>query len=258
MLINGNDDLLNRLESCFNKSESELADMPEAVYGLGYALSGINMGLDDEDIASSDAKIVFTELWDWYSSSTGDSAWTYYERVEKANFDKALSYLAKHSDKETAAMYSLGAHDYAQYNGDSDDYPEEWFYESEQIDRFINDNELKILLIIRGIVRDNPKEFTDISSGAATDNIKAFEKIADETPEITEFIKKSQNEAQNEAKKNFAALMNSGCMDCGNRLPNNARNELVCKAFPDGVPYEFLMAAVETKSECANGFGYVD
>lgn len=46
------------------------------------------------------------------------------------------------------------------------------------------------------------------------------------------------------------------CDYCKNKLPLIDGWKMACRAFPDGIPYDFDMLYSDEKEECNNGFKY--
>lgn len=104
-----------------------------------------------------DFVVAFLELSSWMGTSLRSGVWIYYEATERATIDRTINYLHEFAPgEEISEMYVLGNHDYSDEEYQTDfNYPQEWLDESELIDKWIFDNEKKIILFLRNILRIN-------------------------------------------------------------------------------------------------------
>ncbi len=99
----------------------------------------------------------FLELSSWMGTSLRSGVWTYYEATERRAINETIQYLYRFApDEEISRMYALGNHDYndEEYQA-TFNYPKEWLDESERIDKWIFDNEKKIVFFLQDILREN-------------------------------------------------------------------------------------------------------
>ena len=62
--------------------------------------------------------------------------------VPKGEIERVISFLKTNGEKEMADIYACGIHDYANEKYQQNfDYPEEWFDETERVDKWISDYE---------------------------------------------------------------------------------------------------------------------
>ena len=99
----------------------------------------------------------FLGLSSWMGTSLRSGVWTYYESADKKEIDTIIKYLRGYApENEIVGMYVLGNHDYSDEKyQDNFEYPQEWIDESEKIDRWIFDNEEKIIRFMQDILRNN-------------------------------------------------------------------------------------------------------
>lgn len=92
--------------------------------------------------------VAFLELSSWKGTSLRSGVWTYYEATEREAICSTIKYLYQFApDEEISKMYILGNHDYSDEEYQTDfNYPQKWLDESELIDKWIFDNERKIIL----------------------------------------------------------------------------------------------------------------
>lgn len=91
-----------------------------------------------------DTAFMYMEINNWQGMSVRCGVWQYYESgaFEKGKFERVLSFLRVSGEEEMADVYACGIHDYADERYRKNyDYPEEWFDETERIDKWIIDHE---------------------------------------------------------------------------------------------------------------------
>lgn len=91
-----------------------------------------------------DTAFIFMEVNNWQGMSLRCGVWQYYESgsFQKGKFERVLSLLRSKNEKDMAAIYAYGIHDYAnaEYQGNFN-YPKEWIDEADRIDKWISDHE---------------------------------------------------------------------------------------------------------------------
>ena len=91
-----------------------------------------------------DIAFIYMEINNWQGMSARCGVWQYYESgaFQKGKFQRVLSFLRANGEEEMADAYACGIHDYAneRYQKGSA-YPEEWFEETEKVDKWISDHE---------------------------------------------------------------------------------------------------------------------
>lgn len=91
-----------------------------------------------------DIAFMYMEINNWKGMSVRCGVWQYYEggSFEKGKFERVLSFLKTNGEDKIADVYACGIHDYANERYQKNyDYPDEWFDETEKIDKWISNNE---------------------------------------------------------------------------------------------------------------------
>ncbi len=91
-----------------------------------------------------DTAFMYMEINNWQGMSVRCGVWQYYESgsFQKGKFERVISFLKTNGEKEMADIYACGIHDYANEKYQQNfDYPEEWFDETERVDKWISDYE---------------------------------------------------------------------------------------------------------------------
>ncbi len=117
-------------------------------------------GLIYDKKEKSDIIEIFLVLSNWVGLSLRDGVWTFYEYTSTDSIEKVRKYLITVDWNELITMYELGIHDY--HNKiylDNYNYPEEWIEESELIDKWIFENEIKIFRFLKNIIIENESIF---------------------------------------------------------------------------------------------------
>ncbi len=117
-------------------------------------------GLIYDKKEKSDIIEIFLVLSNWVGLSLRDGVWTFYEYTSTDSIEKVRKYLITVDWNELITMYELGIHDY--HNKiylDNYNYPEEWKEESELIDKWIFENEIKIFRFLKNIIIENESIF---------------------------------------------------------------------------------------------------
>lgn len=89
---------------------------------------------------------IYSTISQWFGNSLRSGVWTYYEIADMQDLQLTEQYLSRCSWKELHHMFCLGKHDYQspQFIGNFN-YPQKWIDESESIDKWIWNNEKKLV-----------------------------------------------------------------------------------------------------------------
>lgn len=108
-----------------------------------------------------DTVFMFMEMNNWQGMSHRCGVWQYYESgsFQKGKFERVLSILRSKNEKDMAAIYAYGIHDYAnaEYR-DNFNYPKEWIDEADRIDKWISDHEAFLYKWRYNLILDHKSE----------------------------------------------------------------------------------------------------
>lgn len=108
-----------------------------------------------------DIAFMYMEINNWQGMSLRCGVWQYYESgaFENGKFERVLSFLKTNNEEEMASVYACGIHDYANEKYQENyDYPEEWFDETDKIDKWISDNEVYLYKWMYDLILNHKNE----------------------------------------------------------------------------------------------------
>ena len=108
-----------------------------------------------------DIAFMYMEINNWQGMSVRCGVWQYYESgaFEKGKFERVLSFLKANNEEEMASVYACGINDYANEKYQENyDYPEEWFVETDKIDKWISGNEVYLYKWMYDLILNHKSE----------------------------------------------------------------------------------------------------
>ena len=108
-----------------------------------------------------DIAFKYMEINNWQGMSLRCGVWQYYESgaFQNGKFERVLSFLKATNEEEMASVYGCGIHDYANEKYQKNyDYPEEWFDETDKIDKWISDNEVYLYKWMYDLILNHKSE----------------------------------------------------------------------------------------------------
>lgn len=153
-------DLVLFLETSYDEKlwtyDSKYWQYDEKVFMMFYEKYGDVHFMDIPDVP-----FLFMELSNWQGMSLRCGVWQYYESgaFEKGKLERVSNLLHAEKEDEMATIYKSGIHDYSNEKyRENYDYPEEWIAGSDQIDKWISDNEKHIYMLRYNLILENKAE----------------------------------------------------------------------------------------------------
>ena len=112
-----------------------------------------------------DIAFMYMEINYWQGMSVRCGVWQYYESgsFQTGKFERVLSYLRTNHEEEMASVYACGIHDYANEKYQENyDYPEEWFDETDKIDKWISVHEQSIYQWMYDLIMNHKSDLLNL------------------------------------------------------------------------------------------------
>ena len=112
-----------------------------------------------------DIAFMYMEINNWQGMSVRCGVWQYYESgsFQTGKFERVLSYLRTNHEEEMASVYACGIHDYANEKYQENyDYPEEWFDETDKIDKWISVHEQSIYQWMYDLIMNHKSDLLNL------------------------------------------------------------------------------------------------